>query len=57
MTACRLLYDIDVIAEGVETKRQWELLQQQQCDFAQGYFISEPLTLDKLLDFLRKWQF
>ncbi|MAB21456.1 MAG: bifunctional diguanylate cyclase/phosphodiesterase, partial [Idiomarina sp.] len=49
--------DIDVIAEGVETKRQWELLQQQQCDFAQGYFISEPLTLDKLLDFLRKWQF
>ncbi|MGM0429987.1 MAG: putative bifunctional diguanylate cyclase/phosphodiesterase [Pseudomonadota bacterium] len=49
--------DIDVIAEGVETKRQWELLQQQQCDFAQGYFISEPLTLDKLLDFLKKWQF
>ncbi|MGM0630255.1 MAG: putative bifunctional diguanylate cyclase/phosphodiesterase [Pseudomonadota bacterium] len=49
--------DIDVIAEGVETKQQWELLQQQQCDFAQGYFISEPLTLDKLLDFLRKWQF
>lgn len=49
--------DIDVIAEGVETKRQWELLQQQQCDFAQGYFISEPLTLEKLLDFLRKWQF
>lgn len=49
--------DIDVIAEGVETKRQWELLQQQQCDFAQGYFISEPLPLRELLEFLRKWQF
>ena len=49
--------DIDVIAEGVETKQQWELLQQQQCDFAQGYFISEPLSLNELLEFLRKWQF
>ncbi|MDV6315998.1 putative bifunctional diguanylate cyclase/phosphodiesterase [Idiomarina sp. HP20-50] len=49
--------DIDVIAEGVETRQQWELLQQQQCDFAQGYFISEPLPLKQLLEFLRKWQF
>ncbi|MCK7459017.1 bifunctional diguanylate cyclase/phosphodiesterase [Idiomarina aminovorans] len=49
--------DIDVIAEGVETKQQWELLQQKQCDFAQGYFISEPLPLKELLKFLGKWQF
>lgn len=49
--------DIDVIAEGVETKQQWKLLQQQRCDFAQGYFISEPLPLKDLLKFLQQWQF
>jgi FOG: EAL domain len=49
--------DINVIAEGVETRQQWELLQQQRCDFAQGYFISEPLQLNELLKFLKDWQF
>lgn len=49
--------DINVIAEGIETRQQWELLQRQRCDFAQGYFISEPLPLDELLEFLKNWQF
>ncbi|AAV81269.1 MULTISPECIES: putative bifunctional diguanylate cyclase/phosphodiesterase [Idiomarina] len=49
--------DINVIAEGVETRQQWELLQRQRCDFAQGYFISEPLPLNELLKFLKDWQF
>lgn len=35
--------DLTVVAEGVETRQQWECLRKLECDAAQGYFISLPL--------------
>lgn len=35
--------NINVIAEGVETRNQHELLLQENCDMAQGYLFSKPL--------------
>ncbi|MBM4764204.1 bifunctional diguanylate cyclase/phosphodiesterase [Bacillus sp. B15-48] len=35
---------IDVIAEGVETKEQIELLRNLECHYAQGFFIQKPLV-------------
>lgn len=35
---------IPVVAEGVENTQTWDLLQSMDCDVAQGYFISPPLT-------------
>lgn len=35
-----------VTAEGVETRAQLKLLKNLECDFAQGYLISEPVTAD-----------
>jgi diguanylate cyclase (GGDEF)-like protein/PAS domain S-box-containing protein len=32
-----------VLAEGVETNAQYNFLQQQECDFYQGYLISPPI--------------
>jgi EAL domain-containing protein (putative c-di-GMP-specific phosphodiesterase class I)/AmiR/NasT family two-component response regulator len=36
----------DVVAEGVETAGEAQLLRQLGCRFAQGYFYGRPMTLD-----------
>jgi len=35
--------DLKVIAEGIETKKQHELLKLMGCDYGQGYLFSKPL--------------
>jgi predicted signal transduction protein with EAL and GGDEF domain len=41
---------LSVIAEGVETQAQHDLLCSQGCDSAQGYFYAVPMTADALGD-------
>lgn len=41
-----------VIAEGVETKIQHDFLQRQNCDEAQGYYYSSPISSDKISKFI-----
>ncbi len=36
--------DMKVVAEGVETWEQYELLKNEGCDLIQGYFISKPVN-------------
>ena len=43
-----------VIAEGVETARQGELLAKWQCDELQGYHFGRPVPADSLEDRLRE---
>ena len=40
--------DMKIIAEGVETQQCLEILLQQQCDFAQGYFFQRPVLPEQL---------
>jgi len=44
-----------VVAEGVETRQDWELLQRTQCDFAQGYFIGRPMSAEDLTHWVDEW--
>lgn len=39
---------MEVIAEGVENKEQYELLRDAGCDFIQGYYFSKPAPLQAL---------
>jgi len=38
--------NMKIIAEGVETEQQFELLKQIQCDYYQGYYFSRPLAFN-----------
>jgi diguanylate cyclase (GGDEF)-like protein/PAS domain S-box-containing protein len=40
--------DLEVIAEGVETKEQFDFLKRYNCDEIQGYFISIPIDAEQL---------
>lgn len=42
-----------VVAEGVETELQKQLLLEMGCDYGQGYFFSKPLTANKFESFLQ----
>lgn len=42
-----------VIAEGVETEAQREILSQMNCNEIQGYLISKPVDVDRLLTLLK----
>ncbi len=47
------LYDLRVIAEGVETEAQLAYLKELGCDWAQGYFLSRPLAWGDLCQLLK----
>jgi len=42
-------YDLAIVAEGVETKEQYERLALYHCDLIQGYYFDRPLTLSELI--------
>jgi EAL domain-containing protein (putative c-di-GMP-specific phosphodiesterase class I) len=40
---------MEIVAEGVETPEQVNLLKSFGCEYAQGYFFSKPLDPDKMV--------
>ncbi|WP_377292313.1 putative bifunctional diguanylate cyclase/phosphodiesterase [Rhizobium sp. SG2393] len=40
--------DMHVVAEGVETREQLDMLMEAGCDYFQGYFFSKPRQMDDL---------
>ncbi|MBW4576677.1 MAG: EAL domain-containing protein [Aphanothece sp. CMT-3BRIN-NPC111] len=49
--------NLRVVAEGVETKEQLELLRSLQCEQMQGYLFSPPLRVEDATQFLQKYWF
>lgn len=42
-----------VVAEGVENKASLELLHQFKCDYAQGYYLSRPVSAEKFIEWYK----
>lgn len=47
-------HGIAVAAGGVETRQQYELLDEMRCDFLQGNYFAEPMSALELEELLRK---
>jgi EAL domain-containing protein (putative c-di-GMP-specific phosphodiesterase class I) len=39
---------LEVVAEGVETREAWLRLSRLGCDYAQGFYVTQPLPADEL---------
>ncbi|OYQ42603.1 GGDEF domain-containing protein [Rhodoferax sp. TH121] len=52
MVAMAHALGLQVVAEGVETAQQRDLLVQAGCDYAQGYFFARPMTAEALADWV-----
>jgi EAL domain-containing protein (putative c-di-GMP-specific phosphodiesterase class I) len=44
---------LDVVAEGIETREQYNLLRQLGCRFGQGYLFARPLSAEAITEMLR----
>ena len=53
-TIVNLVHDLDmkVIAEGVETRKQYEYLREINTDIFQGYIFAKPLSTKDIFDFI-----
>ncbi len=47
--------DMKTIAEGVETKEQFEVLTSLGCDIIQGFLLAKPMPIDELIAFVKSW--
>lgn len=43
-------------AVGVETKQDWDFLQDLGCTYAQGYYIASPMPVDDIPGWLNDWK-
>lgn len=44
--------NLEVVAEGVESEQQLELLRRHGCDYVQGHLFGDPMTAEELLQVL-----
>lgn len=44
--------EIPVLAEGIETREQWEMVASFGCQYAQGMFLREPMNVNQLVQIL-----
>lgn len=47
--------DMEVVAEGVEDRDDWEMVRRTGCDLAQGYFIGPPMPAEDLGAWISAW--
>lgn len=44
-----------VVAEGVETREDWDLVEQLGVDYVQGFYCAKPMTNEELMSFMAAW--
>lgn len=47
------LMNLEVVAEGVENKEQFEFLSEANCDIIQGYYLGKPKTFEEVKEIIK----
>lgn len=47
--------NMEIVAEGVETREDWDLVESLGCDYVQGYYCAKPMQNDEFMDFYKNW--
>ncbi|MDY0317660.1 MAG: EAL domain-containing protein [Candidatus Izemoplasmatales bacterium] len=47
--------NLQVVAEGIETKKIFSYIRDMGCDFYQGYYVSRPLDADKMVEWYNNY--
>ena len=45
---------LEIVAEGVESKEEMEILSELNCTYIQGYYYAKPLPLDEAIEYIGK---
>ena len=48
--------DLFLVAEGVETQQDWDLITSLGCNCVQGYYVSKPIPGAEIDEFTRAWE-
>ena len=48
--------NLEIIAEGIETQSQLDVLKKMNCDYGQGYLFSRPLGLNEITQYFHDFQ-
>lgn len=56
--SCRMARGLgmQIVAEGVEDRADWDLLRATECDLAQGYFIARPMPGPDVMEWMARWE-
>ena len=49
-------FQLKVVAEGVETQEDWDVVARAGCDVVQGYFVAKPMPADEFMSWQKRWQ-
>ena len=47
--------NMSTVAEGVETRDDWDQVEYLNCDFVQGFYISKPMPEGDVMRFVKNW--
>lgn len=47
--------DMDIVAEGAETREDWDLVESLGFDYIQGYYCAKPMLAADLMEFIDTW--
>lgn len=50
------IFSLNLVAEGVETQQDWDLIAESGCDELQGYFIAQPMAAEQFIEWKINWE-